>query len=106
LRDGLKEGIAFLESATGKRFGDQSRPLLVSVRSGGPFDARLLETVLNVGCTTRAVRGLIHSTGHAAGVGLPPALPGKLAETAGSRPRATRGADLGTDRRRRRRERS
>ena len=34
LHDGLKEGIAFLESATGKRFGDGRLPLLVSVRSG------------------------------------------------------------------------
>jgi pyruvate,orthophosphate dikinase len=64
LRDGLKEGIAFLESATGKRFGDHSRPLLVSVRSGAARSMPgMLETVLNVGCTTRAVRGLIRSTG-------------------------------------------
>ena len=34
LRDGLREGIAFLESVTGKRFGDHRQPLLVSVRSG------------------------------------------------------------------------
>lgn len=64
LRDGLKDGVAFLESATGKRFGDHSRPLLVSVRSGAARSMPgMLETVLNVGCTTRAVRGLIRSTG-------------------------------------------
>src|ERR1700682_5001260 len=34
LRNGLKEGIEFLESVTGKRFGDRRQPLLVSVRSG------------------------------------------------------------------------
>lgn len=64
LRDGLKDGVAFLESATGRRFGDHSRPLLVSVRSGAARSMPgMLETVLNVGCTTRAVRGLIRSTG-------------------------------------------
>lgn len=64
LRDGLKEGVAFLERATGKRFGDHERPLLVSVRSGAARSMPgMLETVLNVGCTTRAVRGLIRSTG-------------------------------------------
>jgi pyruvate,orthophosphate dikinase len=64
MRDGLREGIAFLEGATGKRFGDHSRPLLVSVRSGAARSMPgMLETVLNVGCTTRAVRGLIRSVG-------------------------------------------
>lgn len=65
LRDGLKEGIAFLEQTTGKRFGDHSHPLLVSVRSGAARSMPgMLETVLNVGCTTRAARGLIRCTGH------------------------------------------
>lgn len=64
LRDGLKEGIAFLEDTTGKRFGDHSRPLLVSVRSGAARSMPgMLETVLNVGCTSRAARGLIRCTG-------------------------------------------
>jgi pyruvate,orthophosphate dikinase len=64
LRDGLKEGIAFLEDTTGKRFGDHGRPLLVSVRSGAARSMPgMLETVLNVGCTSRAARGLIRCTG-------------------------------------------
>jgi pyruvate,orthophosphate dikinase len=64
LRDGLKEGIAFLESVTGKHFGDHRHPLLVSVRSGAARSMPgMLETVLNVGCTSRAVHGLIRSTG-------------------------------------------
>jgi len=47
LRDGLKQGIAFLESATGKRFGDRRSPLLVSVRSGAARSMPgMLETVL------------------------------------------------------------
>jgi pyruvate,orthophosphate dikinase len=64
LRDGLKEGIAFLEEATGKRFGDRSQPLLVSVRSGAARSMPgMLDTVLNVGCTSNAVHGLIRATG-------------------------------------------
>ncbi|WP_028134887.1 PEP/pyruvate-binding domain-containing protein [Bradyrhizobium japonicum] len=64
LRDGLKEGISFLESATGKRFGDRRQPLLVSVRSGAARSMPgMLETVLNVGCTLDAVHGLIRATG-------------------------------------------
>ena len=34
LTEALAEGIGFLQNATGKRFGDRRRPLLVSVRSG------------------------------------------------------------------------
>jgi pyruvate, orthophosphate dikinase len=64
LREGLKEGIAFLESATAKRFGDHRRPLLVSVRSGAARSMPgMLDTVLNVGCTLPAVQGLIRMTG-------------------------------------------
>lgn len=64
LRDGLKEGIAFLEQATGKRFGDRREPMLVSVRSGAARSMPgMLDTVLNVGCTRDAVHGLIRATG-------------------------------------------
>ncbi|PJG50233.1 pyruvate, phosphate dikinase [Bradyrhizobium forestalis] len=64
LRDGLKEGISFLESVTGKRFGDRRQPLLVSVRSGAARSMPgMLDTVLNVGCTPDAVHGLVRATG-------------------------------------------
>ena len=64
LRDGLKEGIEFLESVTGKRFGDHRQPLLVSVRSGAARSMPgMLDTVLNVGCTSLAAQGLIRLTG-------------------------------------------
>ena len=64
LHEGLKEGIAFLEQATGKRFGDHRQPLLVSVRSGAARSMPgMLDTVLNVGCTSAAVQGLIRSSG-------------------------------------------
>ncbi|MBZ5606632.1 MAG: pyruvate, phosphate dikinase [Acidobacteriia bacterium] len=65
LLDGLKEGIGFLEETTGKRFGDRRRPLLVSVRSGAPRSMPgMLDTVLNVGCTSAATHGLIRMTGN------------------------------------------
>ncbi len=65
LTDGLAEGMAFLESATGRRFGDRRRPLLVSVRSGAARSMPgMLDTVLDVGCTAAAVHGLVRMTGH------------------------------------------
>jgi pyruvate,orthophosphate dikinase len=65
LADGLREGIAFLESVSGKQFGDRRRPLLVSVRSGAAQSMPgMLDTVLDVGCTAAAVRGLVRMTGN------------------------------------------
>lgn len=64
LQEGLKEGIEFLERVTEKRFGDHRQPLLVSVRSGAARSMPgMLDTVLNVGCTSAAVQGLIRSSG-------------------------------------------
>lgn len=64
LKEGLRAGIAFLEQATGRSFGDHRRPLLVSVRSGAARSMPgMLDTVLNVGCTLTAVQGLIRATG-------------------------------------------
>lgn len=64
LRNGLEDGIAFLEEATGKSFGDRRKPLLLSVRSGAARSMPgMLDTVLNVGCTSAAVRGLIRDSG-------------------------------------------
>jgi pyruvate, orthophosphate dikinase len=65
LADGLREGIAFLEAVSSKRFGDRRRPLLVSVRSGAAQSMPgMLDTVLDVGCTAAAVRGLVRMTGN------------------------------------------
>ncbi len=65
LADGLAEGIDFLERATGTVFGDRRRPLLVSVRSGAARSMPgMLDTVLDVGCTAGAVRGLIRTSGN------------------------------------------
>ena len=64
LADGIVEGIEFLENATGRVFGDRRRPLLVSVRSGAARSMPgMLDTVLDVGCTSAAVRGLVHMSG-------------------------------------------
>ena len=65
LAAGLREGIAFLESATGRQFGDRRNPLLVSVRSGAARSMPgMLDTVLDVGCTADAVHGLVRVSGH------------------------------------------
>lgn len=61
----LKEGIAFLETATGRSFGHRRRPLLVSVRSGAARSMPgMLDSVLDVGCSSEATRGLIRMTGN------------------------------------------
>src|SRR5262252_771603 len=65
IAEALNEGIVYLETATGRKFGDRRRPLLVSVRSGAAVSMPgMLNTVLNVGCTSAATRGLIRMTGN------------------------------------------
>ncbi len=62
---GLREGIAFLEQTTGKTFGSRRNPLLVSVRSGAARSMPgMLDTVIDVGCTTAAVHGLARMSGN------------------------------------------
>jgi pyruvate, orthophosphate dikinase len=62
LPDGLEkeieEHLARLEETTGKRFGDPSDPLLVSVRSGAAISMPgMMDTILNVGLNDEAVAG-------------------------------------------------
>lgn len=65
LAEGLAQGIRRLEEATGCKFGDSRRPLLVSVRSGGAQSMPgMLATVLDVGLNFATVRGLIRTTGN------------------------------------------
>lgn len=65
LKEGLRAGIAWLENATGRRFGDSRKPLFVSVRSGAAKSMPgMLDTVLNVGMTSGAVQGLVRMTGN------------------------------------------
>ncbi len=52
-----------LEERAGKRLGDPSDPLLVSVRSGAPFSMPgMMDTVLNLGMNDQSVQGLIAQT--------------------------------------------
>jgi len=61
----LRDGIAFLEQATGRKFGDRRHPLLVSVRSGAARSMPgMLDTVVDVGCTLAAVHGLVRASGN------------------------------------------
>jgi pyruvate,orthophosphate dikinase len=53
--DAMKE----VERASGKRFGDASNPLLVSVRSGSKFSMPgMMDTVLNLGLNEETLEGL------------------------------------------------
>jgi pyruvate,orthophosphate dikinase len=53
-----------LEQAMGKRLGDASDPLLVSVRSGAKFSMPgMMDTVLNLGLNDESVEGLAKQTG-------------------------------------------
>ncbi len=60
------KAIGQVEKETGKKFGSESNPLLVSVRSGAAVSMPgMMDTVLNLGLTDKAVRGLIALTGNA-----------------------------------------
>jgi pyruvate,orthophosphate dikinase len=53
------EGIATLERESGRRFGDPSAPLLVSVRSGAPVSMPgMMDTILNLGINDGVEDGL------------------------------------------------
>ena len=65
LGEELKENLCKLEKATGKRFGDPSNPLLVSVRSGAAVSMPgMMDTVLNLGLTDETAKGLIATAGN------------------------------------------
>jgi pyruvate,orthophosphate dikinase len=69
LPDGLEQEVADhvtrLEEKTGKRFGDPSDPLLVSVRSGAAVSMPgMMDTILNLGLNDEAVAGLSARTGN------------------------------------------
>ena len=55
-----------LEEVSGKRFGDASNPLLVSVRSGASVSMPgMMETILNLGLNDDTVEGLVQASGNA-----------------------------------------
>jgi pyruvate,orthophosphate dikinase len=65
VKSAIREGIAHIERAAGRRFGGSHRPLLVSVRSSPPVSMPgMLDTVLNIGFTEASAHGLLRSTGN------------------------------------------
>ncbi|MEE2681149.1 MAG: pyruvate, phosphate dikinase [Planctomycetota bacterium] len=65
LIDEVKRNVALLEKELGKKFGSSSDPLLVSVRSGAAVSMPgMMDTVLNLGLTDKAVKGLAEATGN------------------------------------------
>ncbi|MBN8812550.1 MULTISPECIES: pyruvate, phosphate dikinase [unclassified Sphingomonas] len=62
----VANGIAHIEGVTGKKFGDASDPLLVSVRSGARVSMPgMMDTVLNLGLNDATVEGLAATSGDA-----------------------------------------
>src|SRR5687768_11417040 len=65
LRQEVSEHLSRLEQTTGKRLGDPSNPLLVSVRSGAAVSMPgMMETVLNLGLNDETVEGLAVQSGN------------------------------------------
>jgi pyruvate, orthophosphate dikinase len=63
LRGEVTQHLKRVEELTGKRFGDASNPLLVSVRSGARASMPgMMDTVLNLGLNDETVQGLIKLT--------------------------------------------
>ncbi|MGB5811915.1 MAG: pyruvate, phosphate dikinase [Polyangiales bacterium] len=67
--DGLNAAVdaamADIEARVGRGFGDPSRPLLVSVRSGAPVSMPgMMDTLLNVGLTEETLGGLAAAHGN------------------------------------------
>ena len=63
LADEIDRHLEALERKSGKRFGDTSDPLLVSVRSGAAVSMPgMMDTILNLGINDEAVQGLAGAT--------------------------------------------
>ena len=61
----IKEHIGKLEEITGKKFGDQENPLLVSVRSGARASMPgMMDTILNLGLNEDVVKVLAEKSGN------------------------------------------
>ena len=65
LQGSIRLNMTRLEKETGKKFGDDDNPLLVSVRSGAAASMPgMLDTILNLGLTDQSVIGLGLQTGN------------------------------------------
>ena len=63
--DQVLAAVKALEEETGKKFGDPSNPMLVSVRSGSKFSMPgMMDTVLNLGLNEETAEGMIRITGN------------------------------------------
>ncbi len=59
----VEESMRELENVTGKKFGDNNDPLLVSVRSGAAISMPgMMDTILNLGLNDESVEGLAKLT--------------------------------------------
>ena len=59
----VKKSLSEVESIMGTKFGDSDNPLLLSVRSGARKSMPgMMETVLNIGLTSKSIPGLIKKT--------------------------------------------
>jgi pyruvate,orthophosphate dikinase len=64
LKQQIAEALGKMEKITGKKFGDEKNPLLVSVRSGARRSMPgMMETVLNVGLNEKTIQGVIAQSG-------------------------------------------
>jgi len=64
-RSMIESALRDLERASGLRFGDARRPLLVSVRSGAPVSMPgMMDTLLDVGLNGATLRGVLRLTGN------------------------------------------
>lgn len=65
LMDEVRACMRALEKKTGKGFGSETNPLLVSVRSGSAMSMPgMMDTILNLGLNARTLAGLIDQTGN------------------------------------------
>ncbi|NHI02491.1 Pyruvate,phosphate dikinase [Candidatus Nitrosotalea sp. TS] len=59
----VKKNIQKIERRTGKKFGSEKNPLLVSVRSGASVSMPgMMDTILNLGLNDKTVLGLANSS--------------------------------------------
>ncbi len=64
LKEDVEKALRKVEALMNKGFGNPDNPLLVSVRSGARKSMPgMMETVLNIGLTTRTIPGLIKQSG-------------------------------------------
>ncbi len=64
LDEEIRQHIALVEKAVGRRFGDAADPLLVSVRSGAPVSMPgMMDTILNLGLNDATAAGMEAASG-------------------------------------------